>query len=61
MEGVARLAAFLRESHAHGHCRSVFALAQRAEVVGNPLRQHRHDAVGEIDGIAALQRFAVEW
>ena len=36
------------------------ALAQRAEVVRNPLRQHRHDPVGEVDRIAALQRLAVE-
>ena len=35
-------------------------LPQRAEIVGDALRQHRHDAVGEIDRIAALQRLAVE-
>ena len=39
---------------------AVLALAQRAEVVGDALRQHRHDAVGEIDRVAALQRLAVE-
>ncbi len=60
VECVADLAAFLGKDHAHGKRRTVFTLAQRAEIVGNPLRQHRHDAVGEIDGIAALQRLAVE-
>ena len=33
---------------------------QRAQIVGNALGQHRHDAVGEIDRIAAHQRFAIE-
>ncbi len=40
--------------------RAVDAFAQRAEVVGDALGQHRHDAVGEIDRVAALQRLAVE-
>ena len=35
-------------------------LLQRAEVVGDALGQHRHDAVREVDGVAALQRLAVE-
>ena len=44
----------------HRQRRPVLVRAQRAEVVGDALGQHRHDAVGEIDGIAALQRLAVE-
>ena len=46
--------------HAHRERRAVLALAQRAQIVGDALRQHRHDAVGEIDRVAALQRLAVE-
>ena len=33
---------------------------KRAEIVGDPLRQHRHDPVGEIDRVAALLRLPVE-
>ena len=33
---------------------------QRAEIVGDALGQHRHDAVREIDRVAALPRFLVE-
>ena len=39
---------------------AVLAAAQRAQIVGDALGQHRHDAVGEIDRVAALQRLAVE-
>ncbi|MNX95753.1 hypothetical protein D3C86_1280400 [compost metagenome] len=60
VEGVARLAAFLRKGHPHRKGRAVDAFLQRAEIVGDALRQHRHDAVGEIDGIATLQRLAVQ-
>jgi hypothetical protein len=38
----------------------VLERAQRAEVVGQALGQHRHDAVREIDGIAAALRVEVE-
>ncbi len=34
--------------------------AQRAQVVGNALRQHRNDPVGEVDRIAAQPRLRVE-
>ena len=54
------LAAVGIDDHAHGDCRPVLVWTQRAEVVGDALRQHRHDAVGKIDGIAAHQRLAVE-
>ncbi len=33
---------------------------QRTQVVGDALRQHRHDAVGEVDRVAADQRIAIE-
>ena len=36
------------------------ALAQRAQVVGDALGQHRHDAVGEVDRVAADARLAIE-
>ena len=36
------------------------AFLQRADVGGQFLGQHRHDAVGEIDAVAARPRFAVE-
>ena len=38
----------------------LFEFAQRAEVVRDFLRQHRHDAVGEVDRIAAQLRFAID-
>ena len=60
VERVAPLAPVRADDHAHGQRRPVFVRAQRAEVVGDALGQHRHDAVGEIDRIAALQRLAVE-
>ena len=47
------------EDHAQGERRPVLVRAQRAEVVGDALRQHRHDAVGEIDRVAALERFPI--
>ena len=45
----------------HAQCKRgpVLVWAQRAKVVGDALRQHRHDAVGEIDRVAALERFPV--
>ena len=57
---MALLAAVLVEDHAHGEAGALLALLQRAEVVGDALGQHRHDAVGEIDRVAALPRLAVE-
>ena len=60
VEGVACLAPLMREDHAHGKRRPVDALAQRAEIIRDPFGQHRHDAVREIDGVAALQRLAIQ-
>ena len=48
------------EGHEAGKARPLLVFAQRAEIVGNPLGQHRHDAIGEIDRVAADARFAVE-
>jgi hypothetical protein len=39
---------------------AILVRLQRAEAVGERLRQHRDDAVGKIDRVAALQRLAVE-
>ena len=60
MEGVRALAAVGADHHAHRQRRAVFVRAQRAQIVGDALRQHRHDAVGKIDRIAALERGAIE-
>ena len=60
MESMRALAAVSAEDHAHRERRPVFERAQRAEVVGDALGQHRHDPVGKIDRIAAFQRLAVE-
>ena len=48
------------EGHEAGEAGPLLAFAQRTEIVGNALGQHRHDAIGEIDGIAADARLAVE-
>ena len=60
MEGVAALAAVGADHHAHRERGAVLVRPQRAEIVGDALGQHRHDAVGEIDRVAAHQRLAVE-
>ena len=60
VERVRALAAVGADHHAHGERGAVLARPQRAQIVGDALRQHRHHAVGEIDRIAAHQRFAVE-
>ena len=43
-----------------GQAGPVGARHQRAQIVGQRLGQHRHDAVGEIDRVAAARRLAVE-
>ena len=50
----------LVEHHAHREARPVDAFHQRAQIGRQSLRQHRHDAVGEIGRVAALVGFAVE-
>ncbi len=60
MEAVLALAAVGGDDHAHRDRGAVDAGLERAQVVGDALRQHRHHAVGEVHGIAAHQRLAVE-
>ena len=60
MERVRALAAVAADDHAHRERGAVLVGAERAQIVGDALRQHRHHAVGEIDRVAALQRLAVE-
>ena len=60
MEGVRAFAAVGADHHAHRERRPVLPRAQRTQVVGDALRQHRHDAVGKVDRVAALGRGAVE-
>ena len=60
MESVRALAAVGADHHADRQRRPIFERTQRAQIVGDALRQHRHDAVGEVDRVAARQRFAVE-
>ena len=60
MEAMAELVAVASDHDTGGERRAILVWAQRAEIVGNPLRQHGHDAVGEIDRIAAIPRLFVE-
>ena len=60
MEGVRALAPVGADGEPHRQRRAVLAGLQRAEIVGDALRQHRHDAVGEVDRIAAFQRILVK-
>ncbi len=60
MEAVRALAAVGADDHAHRERGAILAGPQRAQIVGDALRQHRHDAVGEIDRVAAHERLAVE-
>ena len=53
-------AAVLVDSQVAGHRGAVFALAERTDVGAQDLRQHRHDAVGEVDRVAALACFSVD-
>ena len=59
-EKLAGLFAILVERHAHREARAFFAFAQRAEIIRYLLGQHRHDAIGEVDRVAAQLRFTVE-
>ena len=59
-EAVRALVAVRVEGDAHGDTGAVGAFDQRAEIAGQRLGQHRHDAVGEVGGIAAAARLAVE-
>ena len=60
VELVRALAPVGAEDHTHRERRAVLERTQRAEVVRDALGQHRHDPVGEIDRVAALERLAVE-
>ncbi len=60
MKAVRALAAVGADHHPHRQRAARLARHQRAEIVGNALRQHRHDAVGEIHRVAARQRVAIE-
>ena len=60
MKRVRAFAAAGVDHHAHRERRAIFVGPQRAQIVGDALRQHRHHAVGEIDRIAAFDRSAVE-
>ena len=60
VERVRALAPLGVDDHAHRERRAVLARPQRAQIVGDALGQHRHDAVGKIDRVAALGRRAIE-
>ncbi len=60
MEAVRALAAVGADHHAHRERRAILVRTQRAQIVGDALRQHRHDAIGEIHRVAAHARLAVE-
>ncbi len=57
---VRALAAVRCDHHPHRNRRAIDQRLQRAQIVGNAFRQHRHDAVRKINRIAALERFAIE-
>ena len=46
--------------HSHRECRAVLVGFERAQIVGDALGQHGHDAVGKIDRVAAKKRLAIE-
>ena len=46
--------------HLTGHAQPIDLRVQRTQAVGQGLRQHRHDAPGEVDGCAPLPRFGIE-
>ena len=48
------------DDHLDGEAGPVHIRLQRAEIVRQPFGQHRHDAVGQISRVAALQRFNIE-
>ena len=60
MKRVTLLAAVWADHHPNGERASRLARHQRTQIVRDALRKHRHDAVGEIDRIAADQRVAIE-
>ena len=60
MEAVGTLAAVGADHDAHRQRGAILAGLERAQIVGDALRQHRHDPVGEVDRIAAHERLAVE-
>ena len=59
-EAMAGLAAGAVDPHFHEQTAAVFVRPQTAPAVGQSLRQHRHDAIGEVDAVAARFRRAIE-
>ena len=60
MECVRTLAAIRRDHQTHSERAACFARTQRTQIVGDALRQHRHDAIREVDRVAAQQRVAIQ-
>ena len=54
------LGAIAIESHEAGNAWPLLAFAQGAQIIGDPLRQHRHHAIGEINRISSDARLVVE-
>ena len=61
VEGVAGLVPLRIDLHLDRDAGAVDAFVQGTEVAGQRVGQHRHNAVGEIGGIAALARLAVQF
>ena len=59
-EGMAALGATGVEDHPNRQTGPVLALAQRAQVVRNRLRQHRDDTIWEVNRITALLGFTIK-
>ena len=45
--------------HTHRHTRAGFVFAQRAQIIRQSFGQHRHNAVGHVNRIAAFARFDI--
>ncbi|MCY1291207.1 hypothetical protein D9M70_403880 [compost metagenome] len=50
----------LREAHLADHRQAIDVRVQRAQAVGQLLRQHRHHALGEVHRVAALLRLVIQ-
>ena len=60
VEGMAKLATLRVDDGFERERWPIFVRAQRAQIIRNTLRQHRHHAIGEINRVAALERFSIE-
>ena len=60
LEAVSQQIAVAVDPQVRGKARAVLRRHQRAPAARQLVRQHRHDTIGEVDGIAAIQRRLVQ-